>query len=102
MQDQRFVKKGTRRVPVKRRLLIPVGWALVVAAQRHAYDAGHRIPDPFVDYLGWSCCLWGVLTPLAVGLARRHPIDSAMWRHSVPLHLGASLLLATLQLSLEA
>ena len=58
--------------------------------------------DPFVDYLGWSCYLWGVLTPVALALSRRYPINSVNWRRAVPLHLGASLLLAIVQLSLEA
>jgi len=105
MRLEPFVKGGITKFPAGRRLLIPAVWVLVVlvfAAQWYAYDAGHGIADPFVDYLGWSCYIWGVLTPIGVWFARRHPIDSASWRTAVPVHIAASLLLATVQLSLEA
>jgi hypothetical protein len=105
MQQERLVKDGMTHTLMDRRLLIPACWALVVlvfSAQWYAYDAGHGMADPFVDYLGWSCYIWGVLTPLVLWFARRHPIDSATWRSAVPLHIAASLLLATVQLSLEA
>lgn len=105
MQQEPFVKDGIRRIPAGGRLLIPAVLVLVVlvfAGQWYAYDAGHGIADPLVDYLGWSCYIWGVLTPIGVWFARRHPIDSASWRTAVPLHITASLLLATVQVSFEA
>jgi hypothetical protein len=88
-----------------KRLSILAGWVLVVvvfASQWYGYDAGHGVADPFIDYLGWSCYTWGVLTPLALWLARRLPIDSKSWKRTVPLHIAASVLLSVVQLSLEA
>jgi len=105
VKQESLFKDGTTRTSLGKRWWIPAVWILVVlvfASQWYAYDAGHRIADPFVDYLGWSCYIWGVLTPICVWFARRYPIDSTSWRRAVPLHIAASLLLATLQLSLEA
>ena len=75
---------------------------LLFASLWYAYDAGHRVSDPFVDYLGWSCYMWGVLTPLALWLSGRFPIDSGSWPRAIPLHAAASILLAFVQLTLEA
>jgi hypothetical protein len=105
MEEERSVKGGIVKIHAGRRLLIPACWVLFVlvfAAQWYAYDAGHGIADPFVDYLGWSGYIWGVLTPVVLWFARRHPIDSQTWRSAVPLHIATSLLLATVQLSFEA
>ena len=89
----------------QKRLLILTCWLLVVllfASLWYAYDASHGIADPFIDYLGWSCYMWGVLTPLALWLARRMPIDAKRWKRHLPLHIAASVLLVVVQLSLEA
>jgi hypothetical protein len=96
-------RKGLKS-PAKR-LLIVAGWALVVllfASQWYAYDASHGLREPFIYYLGWSCYMWGVLTPLAVWIAWRHPIASGTWLRNIPLHLAISVLLTTAQLSVEA
>jgi signal transduction histidine kinase len=88
-----------------KRLVIIAGWAatvLLFASQWYAYDAGHGFSDPLVFYLGWSCYLWGILTPLAVWLAWRYPIQPGTWKRAVPLHLLVSILLTTIQLSAEA
>jgi two-component system LytT family sensor kinase len=88
-----------------KRLLILAGWALAVllfASQWYAYDAGHGLREPFIYYLGWSCYMWGVLTPFAVWLAWRRPILSGTWMRTVPFHLAIGILLTTAQLSLEA
>src|SRR5207237_3789173 len=105
MKHLPVVENWILQPPAKRRLLIGAGWVLVVgvfAAQWYAYDSGHGFADPFADYLGWSCYIWGVLTPLGLWIGRRCPINAATWRSAVPLHIAASLLLATVQLSLEA
>jgi len=59
---------GAKGKMFRRKLLIFPGWALAVllfAGQWYAYDAGHGQTDPFIYYVGWSCYLWGVLTPSA-------------------------------------
>lgn len=94
-----------RQSAVAKRLLIISVWALAVlvfSSQWYAYDAAHGFADPFLYYFGWSFYLWGVLTPLALWLAWRHPIGAATWKRAVPLHLVASLVLTTVQLSVEA
>lgn len=88
-----------------KRLVILGSWAVAVllfASQWYAYDAAHGFADPFVFYVGWSCYLWGVLTPLAVWFAWRHPIGSGTWMHAIPFHLAISVLMTTVQLSIEA
>jgi len=87
----------------RRKLLIFPGWALAVllfAGQWIAYDAA--MGKPIRSFTTWSCCLWGVLMPLAIGFASRHPILSSTWMHAVPLHLAIGILLTTAQLSIEA
>lgn len=86
-------------------LLLPACWAIVVvafASQWYLYDGAHGLTDRFLFYLGWSFYLWGVLTPLALWLARRYPIEARTWRYSLPLHLAFSIWLTIAQLSLEA
>jgi two-component system, LytTR family, sensor kinase len=86
-------------------LLLSACWAIVVivfASQWYFYDGAHGLTDRFLFYLGWSFYLWGVLTPLALWLARRYPIESGTWTYYLPLHVAFSLLLTTAQLSLEA
>lgn len=100
---QNSLKRG--RKAVAKRLLIFTVWALAVlvfSSQWYAYDAAHGFADPFLYYLGWSFYLWGVLTPLALWLAWRYPIGAGTWTRAVPLHLAASLLLTTVELSIEA
>jgi sensor histidine kinase YesM len=86
-------------------LLLSACWAAVVivfASQWYVYDAAHSLTDRFLFYLGWSFYLWGVLTPLALWLARRYPIEAGTWTYYLPLHIAFSLLLTITQLSLEA
>lgn len=96
--------EAPRKFAVRQSVIVS-GWALVVitfASQWYGYDAGHGIEDRFLYYLGWSFYLWGVLTPLALWLARRYPIEGGNWRRTVLLHVAASLLFTTVQLSVEA
>src|SRR5215469_3428935 len=88
-----------------KRLVIVAGWAAVVllfSSQWYAYDVGHGFSDPFIFYLGWSCYLWGILTPLAVWLAWRYPIQSGTWKHAAPLHLVVNILFTMIQLPAKA
>jgi two-component system, LytTR family, sensor kinase len=85
--------------------LLSACWAIVVvvfASQWYFYDAAHGLTDRFLFYLGWSSYLWGVLTPLALWLARRYPINAGTWTRSLPMHLACSVCLTIAQLSLEA
>ena len=94
-----------KRTLTMKRVLVIAGWALVVllfATQWYAYDAAHGFTDRFLYYLGWSFYLWCLLTPVALWIAWNYPIAGDTWRRTVPLHLVASLLFTTVQLSLEA
>jgi two-component system, LytTR family, sensor kinase len=98
-----FLNTNGKAFPKK--LLIFAAWTVAVflfASQWYAYDAAHGFADPFIFYVGWSCYLWGVLTPLAVCLAWRHPIGSSTWMRAIAFHLVISVLLTTVQLSIEA
>jgi two-component system, LytTR family, sensor kinase len=89
----------------RRWLLLSACWAIVVvvfASQWYLYDAAHGLTDRLLFYLGWSFYLWGVLTPLALWLARRYPIEAGTWTYSLPRHIAFSVLLTIAQLSLEA
>jgi two-component system, LytTR family, sensor kinase len=82
-----------------------LAWAVVVllfAAQWYAYDLSRTGAEPFSYYVWWSGYLWALLTPVALWLGWRFPISGANWQRRVPLHLGASLGLTGIQLSLEA
>ncbi len=88
-----------------RRLTIGLGWAIAVvlfAAQWYAYDATRGLAEPFSYYLWWSGYIWALLTPCALWLAWRFPINARNWPSRVPLHLAASIALTGVQLSLEA
>jgi len=86
-------------------LLLSACWAIVVvvfASQWYFYDTAHGLTDRFLFYLGWSLYLWGVLTPLALWLARRFPIEAGTWIYRLPVHIAFSVFLTIAQLSLEA
>jgi len=86
-------------------LLLSACWAIVVvvfAGQWYFYDTAHGLTDRFLFYLGWSLYLWGVLTPLALWLARRFPIEAGTWIYRLPVHIAFSVFLTIAQLSLEA
>ena len=80
------------------------GWIAVVllfAVQWFAYDAARGDADRWFHYLWWSFYTWGVLTPIVVAFALRHPIDSSTWRRAVPLHVAASLVIVALEIFAE-
>jgi LytS/YehU family sensor histidine kinase len=82
-----------------------LGWAagvLLFAVQWFAYDAARGTADPFHHYLWWSVYTWGVLTPAAIMLARRYPVDATRWRRTVPLHVAAGISIVILEISAEA
>ncbi|HEX5411805.1 MAG TPA: histidine kinase [Terriglobia bacterium] len=105
MGNGQAIESGLAGHHTRKRLWIAGCWILIVlifATQWYAYDAGHGIGDPFIDYVGWSCYLWGVLTPLVLWFVRRHPIKSNSWKKTVPLHVAASFTVGFLDLSFEA
>ena len=55
----------------------------------------------FVNNMPWWL-LWGVLTPVAIALARRYPLDSLRWVRPAVTHLIAALVLSVVHLSIEA
>jgi two-component system, LytTR family, sensor kinase len=105
MDHGQVFKYRSAKSPARKGLLIAACWLLVVllfATEWYAYDAGHGVVDPFLDYVGWSCYLWGVFTPLVFWFARRRPINSDSWWRAALWHIAASLAVAVLSLSLEA
>jgi len=89
----------------RKALLIAACWLAVVflfATQWFVYDAARGSADLFRYYLWWSCYTWGVLTPVVVSFARRHPIDAATWKRALPLHLCAGFVLVATEISVEA
>ncbi len=95
-----------RQAEVKGRpVLLLTAWVAVVllfASQWYLYDTSQGEHEPFRYYLGWVAYMWGVLTPLALRLARRWPLDLQSWKRSLPRHVAASVLLTAAQLFLEA
>ena len=93
---------GPRR---RSRLVWGLAWlavVLVFALQWFAYDAARGNADQLHHYLWWSFYTWGVLTPVAVKLAFRYPIDAATWKHTLPLHLAAGVAIVIIEISAEA
>jgi two-component system, LytTR family, sensor kinase len=66
------------------------------------YDASRGAAEPFSYYVWWSSYILALLTPAAIWLAWRFPVNSKNWHARVPLHLAASVALACLELSLES
>ena len=84
---------------------ICIAWlvgVLLFAAQWYAYDASRAVAEPFLLYLWWSVYICVFLTPAAIWLAWRFPINISHWRRHLPLHIAVSVLLTCLWLSLEA
>jgi hypothetical protein len=89
--------------PRPKPLLLAI-WAVLVllfGSQWYLYDAVRRAAEPFRYYLGWSAYMWGVLTPLALWLAQRWPLDVDAWKRNLPRHVAASVLLTGAQLFVE-
>jgi len=89
----------------RRKLLVACAWvagAFLFASQWCLYDATRHAAEPFRYYLGWAAYMWAVLTPLAVRLARRWPLDGTSWKGNLLNHVAASAFLTALQLIVEA
>src|SRR6266516_4361822 len=90
------------RRPATAALLLFAGWTLVgyyFATQAH-YGPAHY---PWTYALGINLTyyyLWGLFTPLVFFLGRRFPFDSGKWRIALPVHVGASIVLTSIQIFL--
>src|SRR2546429_6304071 len=86
-------------------VLITIGWiaaVLLFASQWYAYDRIHSSAGPFVFYLWWSWYMWAVLTPFVLWFSNRHPIEIQNWKSAIPLHIGTSVVLTVIQVSVES
>jgi LytS/YehU family sensor histidine kinase len=89
----------------RHKALLLAAWlagVFVFAIQWFVYDAARGDADPFRFYLWWSCYTWGILTPMVVYFAYRNPIEASTWKRTLPLHFGASFVLVTSEISIEA
>lgn len=62
-------------------------------------------PPPFWRVLLWqllSGYLWFAISPVILLLGRRFPFQSGKWLTSIPVHFGASLMIAVSQLAIAA
>ncbi|MGD9562147.1 MAG: sensor histidine kinase [Pyrinomonadaceae bacterium] len=62
-------------------------------------------PTPFWRVLMWqlfSGYLWFLISPVVLWLGRRFTFDDGKWKMSIPIHLAASVIIAILQLAIDA
>jgi two-component system, LytTR family, sensor kinase len=62
-------------------------------------------PTPFWRVLSWqlfSGYLWFAISPLILWLGRRFTFDDGKWKTSIPVHLVASIVIAVVQLAIDA
>jgi two-component system, LytTR family, sensor kinase len=84
------------------------GWTVVVllfAAQWYAYDAMHGPAGPPFQYLRWSMqewYTWALLSPIVLWLAARYPLEPGRSTRVLPIHIGASVIVASVALLAEA
>jgi LytS/YehU family sensor histidine kinase len=75
---------------------------IVAASQWRLYDATHGQPERFTYYLVTCAYLFGVLTLAVLWLGRRWNILSDTWKHALPIHVAASVLLTAIGVFIEA
>jgi two-component system LytT family sensor kinase len=79
--------------------------AIMFALQWYSYDALHGHSSPFITYLRWNLeqwYTWLLISPLALRLAARRPIDPQRPLRALPLHLLASVLFALLAVVIQS
>jgi two-component system, LytTR family, sensor kinase len=62
-------------------------------------------PTPFWRVLMWqlfSGYVWFLISPLILWLGHKFNFDDGHWKKSIPIHLAASLIIATAQLAIDA
>jgi len=80
-------------------------FALFFASQFALQNQFSRNPVPFWQILSWqmvSGYVWFGLSPLILWLTNRFPLDEGRWRSSLPTHVVACLLIACVQLAIDA
>jgi two-component system LytT family sensor kinase len=94
--------------PLRRFALLFVLWttvAFLFATQWYAYDSVHARPGPYLVYVRWNIeqwYAWLVLSPFVLRLAAKRPIDPRHPWSALPLHLGASVVVAFLALLVQS
>jgi two-component sensor histidine kinase len=83
-------------------------WTLVAfffASQFAVQNQHSQNPGPFWRILMWqlfSGYVWFALSPIILWLGGKFPFDGKHWKLSLPAHLAFSLLIALVQLSIDA
>jgi two-component system LytT family sensor kinase len=73
--------------------------AFLSAAGAHVYMASMGTPISWAQLLAWNITIsliWSLLTPIVYELSRRYAFDRVSWRHSLPIHIVASVILTFL------
>ena len=81
--------------------LFGIYFASQVALQSQAFPN----PTPFWRVLMWqlfSGYVWFLISPIILWLGHRFTFDNGKWKTSIPVHLVASIVLAVLQLAIDA
>jgi len=79
--------------------------AIMFALQWYSYDALHGHSSPFITYLRWNIeqwYTWLLISPLALRLAAKRPIDPQHPLRFLPLHLLAGVLFAVLAVTVQS
>ena len=81
-------------------LIAFVLWTLLAflsAAGAHVYLSSTGTPVSWTQLLAWNILIsfvWSALTPVVYELSCRYTFDRVSWKLSLPIHIGASVLLA--------
>ena len=79
--------------------------AIFFASQSSLQTQLSENPVPLWRILSWqitSCYVWLLLTPVILYLSGRFPFEKGSWKRAVPIHLAASVVVACLQLAINA
>lgn len=79
-------------------------FALFFASQFALQNQFSRNPVPFWQILSWqmvSGYVWFAISPLILFLARRFPFEIGRWKVSLPVHIGAGIVIALFQQGID-
>lgn len=80
-------------------------FALFFTSQVSLQSQVYPNPTPFWRVLSWqlfSGYLWFLISPVVLWLGHRFTFDDGKWKTSIPIHLAASVVIAALQLAVDA